>query len=573
VKVLALAAGLVLAPAAASAGTLIAGAARDTDGFVVAGATVVAHSAAGTIVGRGTTAGDGTFAIDADGVPTTLDVSCRFCVSRHVVLTGEPPAIVVVRYAALRDRTPSTDDIAALPYDRIDAVASLVPYAVVTEYGISDRGLAAGAGATTIDGISYYRIADGHNFLNLVPAGSLDALLAAPAGSAARYGPPAQGGLFDAATLGDRGLLLRGGGDGGAGVLQTTGSFGAAALAESFDGSVIRRATGRFDAPLAGGSLSLLASAAENGTDATSGAALRFATGLRAADAVASISAGTSRSAAPPAFGGFAGGSNVRADAHLSGRVPNAWEVGARTLSASANGPGTLSGTQDETALYADARRDVAQTTLTAAVTLQSDVESAGAARWNTTAILPSLDVEQRLGGGFALHASTTAAIRDPYLAQLGGYVYEPAAAFIRSDVVDAGLSYSDDRRLRIDGVAYAQRAGDAASRINGFGLDLAWQLSPQLALRTWALAAFAGADLTLPPLVAYAAPPSASPLQRQVLWITYRGGLRIDVLDRGAGIDGSVGIPLGRAFTLVAGTFGRMPGRVITLELRALER
>jgi hypothetical protein len=63
------------------------------------------------------------------------------------------------------------------------------------------------------------------------------------------------------------------------------------------------------------------------------------------------------------------------------------------------------------------------------------------------------------------------------------------------------------------------------------------------------------------------------NPAEDEVLWLTYRNGLRLDLLDRGAGIDGSLDVPLGHGFTLVAGTFGRMPGRVITIELRAQPR
>ena len=571
-KAWALAAALVLTPAAASAGTLIAGATRDTDGFVVAGATVVARDAQGRIVGRATTAADGTFAVDSDGVATTLDVSCRFCVAQRVALGVEPSAIVVVRYAALRDRTPSSDDVAALPYDRTGQFASLVPYTVVTNYGISDRGLGAGNGATTFDGISYYRISDGRNFLNLIPHGSVTALGVQPAGFAPLYGAPAQGGIYDVTTLGSSALRLRAGGDGGAALLTASGNAGAAAVGESFDGSAIRRATGRFDAPLPAGTFSLLASAAANRTDSAAGTAVRFALPLRAFDAVASVSDAGTRSALA---GGAAFGTSVRADAHLHGRGPATWDAGVRLQTASAAAPGNVAGIQGESALYADAQRTVAATTVNVAVALESDVESAGPARRQLTSLLPSVGVEQQLGGGFALRASTTAAIREPYLAAYGGYgyVYESPAPFARTVVVDAGLSYTDERRLRVDGIAYAQRAGDALDRIAGLGLDVAWQATPRIAIRSWLLAAGADADLGLPPAALYAVPPAPTALHRQLVWITYRNGLRLDLLDRGAGIDGSVSLPLGRAFTFVAGTFGRQPGRVVTVELRAQPR
>jgi hypothetical protein len=434
--------------------------------------------------------------------------------------------------------------------------------------------LAAGTGATAIDGIGYYRISDGRSFLNLVPAGALASLSAVPAGFAARYGQPAQGGLYTVATLGAPELAVRGGGDGTAGTLRLSGPAGAASFDESFDGTIVRRATGRLDAPFAGGALSFVAAAAGNGFDATNGAALQFTKGLANADAFGSLSAGGSRSALAPAFGSFAAGSDVRLDAHLRGRGPSVWEIGVRGQSSVASGPATVSGTAGEGALYVDAQHVGPQTTLSGAIAFQSDIDSAEYGRWNTNAILPSFSFEERLGGGFALNASTTAAIRDPYLEQFGGYapVYAIPAYFVRTNLIDAGLSYTDGRRLRVDGVAYAQRAGDLNDTIAGIGVNAAWQVTPQLALRAWALAAFAGANLDLSPAVAYALPPASTPFRREVFWLTYRAndGPRFDLLDRGTGLDGAVDFPLGHNLRITAGTFGRQPGRVVTVALHA---
>ncbi len=348
VKALALAAALALAPAAASAGTLIAGAVRDTDGFAVAGATVVARAAGGQIVGRGTTAADGTFAIDAGPLErrrAALDVSCAFCVSQHVVLSGEPPAIVVVRYAALRDRTPSADDIAALPYDRASQVAALVPYTVVTGYGISDRGLAAGEGATAIDGIAYYRISDGRSFLNLV------ALLGAISFGALRAVCRVCGALRSTGTrpgalpsgdprpsFGTRGARRRRRHRRRA-AARRSGRRGIAS-AESFDGRNDRpsRDGTRSMQPIRRRSRSRCSRAPlRPETDPTRPGRRRAARhqGPVTRRCVRDASRPEeSRSALAPAAGSFAAGSDVRADAHLRGRGPNApWEIGVRNVS------------------------------------------------------------------------------------------------------------------------------------------------------------------------------------------------------------------------------------------------
>ena len=568
-KTLALAAALAIVPGVVSAGTLVAGAVRDGDGYAVAGAQLAVTAADGRVTARGTTAADGTFAIDSAGVPAALDVTCSFCVPQRVALTGDPAAVFVVRYAALRDRLPSTDDIAALPYGRAADAAALVPYTIVSPRGISDRGLGEGQGAALIDGISFYRPTDGINALYLVPLHSTASIGADSAGFAQVYGGYGAGGTFDVGTLGDVSAEGRSGGDGQSGVLRTSGANGAATLGESTAFTAVRRATARLFEPVGGGTLALTATAAGTSAADEAGVALTYATGLSRVDLAGSLTGSTSRTAA--AYGTVTSAADVRTDVHVRGRGPAAVEFGLRAQQSSgADGPSAVAGTQSEAALYADARSTGNGATLLASVALQRDVQSLGAPRtWASNAVLPALSVEHPLGAGFSLRASTTATLRENYLLQIAPAAVPAAAPFVHANLVDAALSFSDGHRLRADVVAYTQQSGDAGGRIAGFGLNAAWQITPQLALRSWALAAFANADEDAPPAYPYAYPETATTLRRQVAWLTYRHNVRVDLLTTGSGIDGSLGIPFGRTATLLAGSYGAPYGRVVTLGVR----
>lgn len=566
-KELAFAGVLILLPAAASAGTLVAGAVRDADGYVVAGAALEAFGAAEQPLGRAVTSPDGTFALDAGAPPATLEVHCEFCVPQRVKLTGEPLAIVVVRFAALRDRTPSPDDIIALPYGRATAIASLVPYAVVSATSVSDRALNGVRGATLIDGIPYYRPTDGYELLDLLPLRNIASLSVQPPAAAPLYGPYAAGGTFDIGTQGETSIDARGGGSGAATALRAGGQGAWATLGESTFGNPVRRATGAFEAPFGAGRLSLAAAAAGGAYDNAAGARLGFTAAAPRFDAGASITASQSR-----AIAGYApvSGSNVRADVHVRGRGPAATELGARVQQSTGSDDRTLlAGAQAEAAVYADVRTTSRWGSLFAAVAFQQDaLRASGRANASTMAILPSFAGEVRLGEHFTLHGSATAALRDAYVVR---YASSAAPApFVRSSVIDASLSYTDGRRLRVDAVAYAQRSRDATDQVAGVGLDAVWQITPQLALRSWSLAASAGAPYNGPAAVyGYAAPAVQTTLRRNVAWITYRNGVRVDIIARGAGLDGSLGIPISRQTTLLLGTYGLAPGRVATVGVR----
>jgi len=73
---------------------------------------------------------------------------------------GTPIAAIVRRHRAV-DLVPSVADVAALPAGELSSVAEIVPYRISFPGSITDRWLALGRGATTIEGLPFYRRGDG----------------------------------------------------------------------------------------------------------------------------------------------------------------------------------------------------------------------------------------------------------------------------------------------------------------------------------------------------------------------------------------------------------------------------
>ena len=105
-------------PALAQAADLVVGVVHDTDGYPVAGASVSLRQAGGGPAGSGTTARDGTFAIDALAAVATVAVRCAYCMPMTVTRVPDVPVVILVRrFAALRDRGISAADSRVVPYD------------------------------------------------------------------------------------------------------------------------------------------------------------------------------------------------------------------------------------------------------------------------------------------------------------------------------------------------------------------------------------------------------------------------------------------------------------------------
>lgn len=77
--ILALALTLWSLPALAVPDDLVVGGVHDTDGFPVAAATVTLRATGGSPIAGGTTAGDGTFAVEARTAVADVEIRCAHC--------------------------------------------------------------------------------------------------------------------------------------------------------------------------------------------------------------------------------------------------------------------------------------------------------------------------------------------------------------------------------------------------------------------------------------------------------------------------------------------------------------
>jgi hypothetical protein len=120
--------------------------------------------------------------------------------------------------------------------------------------------------------------------------------------------------------------------------------------------------------------------------------------------------------------------------------------------------------------------------------------------------------------------------------------------------------------------LAFTARATGSATRDeNGIGIDAAWQIAPQMSLRTWLLRANQSSVPTaysLGPNDPNPPPVSASALTRSLIWLSYDKYVRFDALIRGGVLEGDVRIPVGAICAFAIGTAEYNGHRVTTFGL-----
>jgi hypothetical protein len=167
-------------------------------------------------------------------------------------------------------------------------------------------------------------------------------------------------------------------------------------------------------------------------------------------------------------------------------------------------------------------------------------------------AVLPSLSIDAPLSANWSLHAGAG----DSTLGT-------PGVAIARASLGEAGLSFTDRRRLHVDFLAYAE--GDSVPRAvtRAFAANLSWEIAPRLSLRAWSLRDSDVQDALLPeypggPLVTTGID---RPFRRDLVWLTWDGPTRFDLLVRAGALEGDVRVPLGGRYTFTAGSARRLIG------------
>ncbi len=562
---------------------LAVGSIRDQTGRPVP-ATITVFDAAGTVVGRGASDADGTFAVSLAAPGASLSVSCRHCAPLRATLPGSAPvALIVRRYLALDQSAPDRADLAALPYRDPAQAAALVPYAVAVASGarvvaLSDRGLGQGLGLVLDGGAAAYDPVTGDQGLFAFPGRSLDALQTSSPTRAFTYGSYAGGGTFAFDRLGDE-PRTEAAFDSGAGwafsAAAPAGSLTPALAASRDDDGVLReRADLALDQEFAGGTLRVQGVLASQDSDSLATADRRSLSFLTLAYGTISRQYVTSFGAAaesthgsyePAASPSAYGTSSSALDAYVRverpafvtlsvGGVIRAWS-------------GAYSAYAAQEAAHYDSELAYVEAAHAGPIWFDAGVgvDRVGVAGTGSDAVgLPSLSAGATLPNGFGLKLAASTSLRAPELFELPQPNVPSPLEVQRTSLLEAALEYDDSRRLRFGADVFRQRAtGLEPDSLGGVGFSLTWQVAPRLSLRAWTLHDATATNEVVPGYGSYAS--LGTSFGRAALWASYEAplGLRFDAIARresgvagtAVDLDADVVAPLAAGVALAAGT------------------
>ncbi|BDE07751.1 hypothetical protein WPS_30270 [Vulcanimicrobium alpinum] len=519
---------------------------RDQDGAVVTGARVTALDAAGRALAADHSAADGTFALAAPQRPAMLTVSADDADPLRVAVPLDGAVTAIVRRHRAADAVPSAADVAALPAGSLAEIGTSIPYWIAVRGALGDRWLARGRGVTTIESLPFYRRGDGTDASTLLPSHAIGAVTTVDPLRAPSYGDRAGGGAIDA-RLFDRVDALRAT---NRDAVLAAGNAARALIAQSWDPDGERRfaageATGRVG-PIAA-TLVALAGDLPHAAYAGAGTVLRGAT--RTFDVTGALA--LTRDAATDGI--VDGGSVASAVFDVAARGPNALSTRLRWRSESGIA-GTAASTHRDAAIVVGASRGSdggLRVNADLALAYGSDRTEDGPTR-TALALLPSLELEALLGGGWTARAGAGAST-------LG----TPGVALARASLAQAGFQYSDRRRLRFEALAYAESTDAPSALTRGFAAGAGWEIAPRLSLRAWTLND-ADREQRLVQAVEdgpYGAVLVRRPFRRGLAWLTWDAPVRIDLLVRAGALEGDARIPLGAHAALVVGSARRVEG------------
>jgi hypothetical protein len=558
-KTLAVALALWALPLLACAADLVVGVVHDSDGYPVAGATVTLRAAGGAVAGTGTTASDGTFAVDTGAVVAKVDVRCAYCAPLTVARVPDKPVVAVVRrYAALRDHGISAADAEVLPYSSVTAMAALMPFVVATRGTISDRGLDAGRGTVIADGIALYRAIDGVDLGTAIPAHATATIGQTAPAQASAYDANSSGGLFSIDTLDNSAGLARVDGSNGVDATIRGGNDLRGAAATSGGPYPASRAVLDGTVAAGGGTLDLRGVTASGMGANASGFASTFTVPVRTSTLSASLSAADSNDINGPENDEAATLSLQRGDLTFGVRAQRSNGLIAG-----------LAAVQYDERGYLEFAHDNGTTSVFASLTEAQSGDTAYNTLSTNAALLPALSLSTHISPAFTLHADSVDSLLAAPLYLLD--VLPNGTAIDRSNLIDAGIGFDDSRRFRIDAMIFRQTiSGAAYGTTGGSGISTVWQVAPSLAVRSWTLISRENGDNS----AAYAGVAGGAystgmtTLDRNVTWITAGNTLRVDAIWRSGNLEGDVSLPAGPHFRFVAGTRRDGPTRLYTAGL-----
>ncbi len=572
---------LSAAYAAAQPAVLVVGEVRDQRGVPVEDARIVAYRADGGVAATSLTAGDGTFAVHAGGV-VRLVITCRYCESLALrVRSSEPVVAIARRYDELLSETPSAEDAKNLPYAHAESILSLRPFTVLEDSSeilpgplLSDRGLSSQGGAVVDAGVPNYDPVANISPFFAIPSFYASSVSAIEPSQAFIYGDRAGSGTFLVGPRSESGTsgLAFAGGQSALLAADATNDVFAAFGDSSSPGDWRERADADATLSLAGGSIDVggfdTQSRATRGSQSLAASFAAFDVAFTSDRSPLETSVDADRGTYTIGFYGHsiaAGWSDVAADVALpppdgSGAFGGVgFHHSSGFYSAPSGGLGDIAASMDE--IQADvgfiARSPVADIRggIGAFAAAYTGGANEASGHLDATMLVPSIDVAFSPGSRWSAEIEGSESFRLPTL--LETYATAPdqsALAIDRDALLSATIAYSDMKRLRIEATAAREHvAGLDNGEVSAVGLSVAWQATPLVTLRTWALHT---GDATVPyePVVRFGAKPQPGTVGSA--WLTYESrAVRIDVIWRrdlldyspNEHLDGSISAPLAR--------------------------
>jgi len=589
--------------------SLVVGSVRDQHGAAIQGAAVSAQQASGRPV-TALTEADGTFALHGEGIEA-VRIACRYCApGRFAVRNGEPVVAIVRRYDALESDSPSTGDLANLPYAHVESTMALRPFTLLSQSthvypgnAISDRGLQSSGSLLVDNGAANYDIVAGLSPYSAIPAGYEQAGDVEGAADAFLYGDQAGGGTVELqpfsagsdlqlASIG-RDAIVR------AQVGTDTSSIALGSYSNFQESR--QRADGTLAVPVAGDGVSLqLAGGTEQGRDYSnprSWLADTFTFGdatfgdrrLANLEVTTSIDRG-----AYVATYGTTPYDTVWSDAGLNAGIHS-------------NGPLQLfadAGTRFSTGYY-DTPTLRLPTIGAASRQSRADAGITGSGPWyaftggvgmfwidysggtygysepvSASFATPSLQATLFPQGKWSVDLEGSGSFSLPtYLEQYqyGPYGTAPTTVNLTRNSLFAGsLNYTDDARLRVafEGATQSVR-GASFGTVTSVGLSATWQVAPLISLRAWGMHVTDTAESYPAGIEPYGgvAPSTGA------LWATYdnNGAVRLDAIYRRDllnnvpfyHLDGDLSGPITHQLRWYAGIEDRMRTQFVDIGLR----
>ena len=529
---------------------LVVGTVRDARGAPIDGAAVVLHDRAGRTA-RTTTAPDGTFAVELAGA-VEATVTCEFCRPLTIAVDADGRVLAVVeRYDAVASSGPSREDARHVPVEGAASLLALSPYVALERTSsllpgpqVSDRGLSRGGGLAVIDGVPSYDVVSELSPYYAIPAQYAGDVHALPAQSAYVYDDSAGGGTFFVDPTPSAAVTA--GSAAGAQAAVALPSALAAAAFSSFDGSHIARAS-------LGGQTNVRGATATYGVSSASGVVDRDANSVDLDTSAARVALAST------------GRVDARASAWIDRGeystdgvgpyVAAAWSDAALQLSARSRAPiapfadlsfahrtGWWAGLSSFGATLDESRADAGVTARTR--TLDAIVEagvtraafhSGGSTTYDVHDALVSLDLHP--SPHWSVEGSLGTGYRVPTLLVEYNSPLLPDDSYTNRDrTLEATAWYTDRSRVRIGATIASRRtAGLDEGTTTAAGLSVAWQVTPELALRAWSM--HVAPDLFAKPAARFGALPVAQ--TPGVVWLTWaHRAMRVDVLWRRDSLD-----------------------------------